>query len=124
MHACTHGWMCGWTVGWMSGMRQEGDFLFNGHFTPLKTKFKNKTADVHRCPVVKNPSANAGTQLPFPVQENSTRLRPTRPMSHNDRSPHAKRLCAYTGEATAVRGPWTTARQQPTHSHRDLAEPR
>ena len=38
------GWMCGWMAGWMDGMRQEGDFFFNGHFlTTLETKFKNKT---------------------------------------------------------------------------------
>ena len=67
----------------------------------MKIKFKNKTSDFPGGPVVKSPSANAGTQLPFLVQENSTHLGPTRPMSHSDRSPCMKRLCVYTGEATS-----------------------
>ena len=119
------GWMCGWMAGWMDGMRQEGDFFFNGHFlTTLKTKFKNKTADFPGGPVVKNPSAHTGTQLPSLFLENATRLGPTGPMSHNSPSPRTKRLCAYTREAPTVRSPWTPTQQQPAHSKRDLAEPR
>ena len=97
-------WIDGWMDGWMDGWDETGGgfFSFNGHFlTTLKIKFKKKTADFPGGPVVKSPSANAGTQLPSLVQENSTHLGPTRPMSHNDRSPCTKRLCAYTGEATS-----------------------
>ena len=116
-----------WVDRWMDGWDETGGaFSFlNRHFlTTLKTKFKHKTADFSGGPVVKSPSANAGTQLPSLVQENSTHLGPTRPMSHNDQSPRTKRLCAYTGEATRVRSPWATALQQPAHNNRDLAEPR
>ena len=61
------GWMDVWVDRWMDGWDETGGaFSFlNRHFlTTLKTKFKHKTADFSGGPVVKSPSANAGTQLP------------------------------------------------------------
>ena len=64
-------------------------------------------------PVVKNPPANAGdTQVPSLVWADSSCLRETKPVCHNSWAPVPWNPSPATGEATTVRRPHITTKEQ------------